>query len=68
MELDPVGSRVANVNKNQPSLQSRLKSRLPLLEAVHGVKGVELLPALQEVDDARGELALVAQVDEGEVL
>ena len=47
---------------------ARLKGDLPLLEPAHGVEDVELLPALAEVDDARGELVLVAQVDEGEVL
>ena len=47
---------------------SRLESRLLLLEPAHGVENVKLLPALPEVDDARGEVVLVSQADEGEIL
>ena len=47
---------------------ARLESRAPLLEPAHGVEDVELLSALTEVDDARGEVVVVAWVIEGEIL
>ena len=47
---------------------SRFESRQLLLQPAHGVENVKLLPALPEIDDARGEVVLVSQVDEGEIL
>ena len=47
---------------------SRLESRLLLLELAHGVENLKLLPVLPQVDDVRGEVVVVSQVDEGEIL
>ena len=46
--------------KKNDEVCSPLESRVPLLEPAHGVEDAELLSALPEVDDARGEVVLVA--------
>ena len=50
----------ANLRKKTMEFAARLESRVPLLEPARGVENAELLSALPEVDDARGEVVLVA--------
>ena len=49
--------------KKTMEFAARLESRVPQLEPAHGVEGVELLSALPEVDNAGGEVVLVAWVN-----
>ena len=66
--VGPSWKQGCDLEQKLMKIAARLNGRLLLLEPAHGVEDAELLPSLPEDGDARGELVLVAQVDEGEVL